>query len=376
MRGLNKNEEAGLLMKLREIQSKEEFPSLAAIAVQEDEMVWSGNVGYACLDPKEKASAFTTIYHLGSVTKLFTAVALIKLRDAGNLDLSDTLQKYLPQLTDLKKQAITLRQLVTHSSGLPLMPDNEKLNQMMQEFPPTLESLANAKFPTIDEVLAGLDDDVLVGEPGDQVSYSNLGFALLGHVIELVGKRPYATFIKEEILRPLKMAGTGFWEQLANTDYQEFLATCYLPFFDEPTVAPPAMKDAGAFVPAASLWASPFAMGQFIKLFTGASSDLLSKDSIDEMLTLDISTEAARYADSEENSGIGLGWFVSELSGHRVVEHGGADPSTAVHLAIIPEQKCGVFVATNSGQNPAAVAEASYAILSLLLNTTSQSPRG
>ena len=124
-----------------------------------------------------------------------------------------------------------------------------------------------------------------------------------------------------------------FWEELEG---QKNLAECYLPFFAEPTVAPPAMKRAGAFVPAAALCISPSEMAQFIKLFVGASPTLISKESIAEMVRLDGSTQAARYNGDSENGGIGLSWFISELKGHRVAEHGGADPSTATHLAIMP----------------------------------------
>lgn len=346
---------------LTQLIKDEQFPSATAVIVRGNEVVWQESVGVADIESERAASA-ETIYHLGSVTKLFTAVLLMQLETAGKLTLSDTLVKHLPAVSNSALHPITLQQLVSHTSGLPMMPPIPKMLKAMQTFPPTLESLRQMHFPDVDELLQSLDDVELQAEPGSEVAYSNLGVALLAFVLERVGERPYSQLLHENILNPLNMTSSGLWEEMENHPQ---LATCYLPFGDPPLAAPPEMKRIKAFVPTGGLCASASDMARFMSAFLREDGTLLPSDKKRQMVTAVQKTEDSRYTDQNVASGVGIGWFLSDFAGATLADHGGADPSTAAYLGIVPVHNIGLFLATNSGKNPAALGETGKNLLKI-----------
>ena len=145
-----------------------------------------------------------TIYEIGSVTKVFTGTVLAKLVNDGMVSLDDSVCLYLPrEVTNqlsASLQSITLRQLVTHTSGLPRLPNS---------------FLANIKDPTnpylnytAAEMYTALAEVTLLSEPGQSYEYSNFGMGLLGHLLSLKTSQPYESLVKEIICQPLSMADT------------------------------------------------------------------------------------------------------------------------------------------------------------------------
>ena len=124
----------------------EQLPAVSAVVVRGGEVIWQDSYGYADLETQRKADA-DTLYHVGSVTKIFTATMLIQLCERGQLALNDTVDRYLPELTAYPP--ITPQQLVSHTSGLPMMPPLPELVSIMQEFPPVVENLRKIQFPSI-----------------------------------------------------------------------------------------------------------------------------------------------------------------------------------------------------------------------------------
>ena len=127
----------------------ERLPSIAAAIVHDQELVWSGAVGMADIDADRPATS-STLYSICSISKLFTSVAVMQLRDEGHLDLRDPVQKHLP-FYDLEQQydestPVTVEGLLTHSAGLPRESDHPYWSG--PEYP----------FPTKDEVIARLSD--------------------------------------------------------------------------------------------------------------------------------------------------------------------------------------------------------------------------
>ncbi|MFM9910540.1 MAG: serine hydrolase domain-containing protein [Chitinophagaceae bacterium] len=176
------------------------FPGLAYGIIVDGKLIYSGNYGYTDIEKKIPVTS-SSLFRIASMSKSFTAMAILKLRDEGKLNLDDPAYLYLPALKNLKYPTadaplITIRHLLTHSAGFP--EDN----------------------PWGDRQLADTDKDLMefIGRqisfsnpPGIAYEYSNLGFALLGKIVTNVSGKRYQDYIKENIWLPLGMK-TSEWE--------------------------------------------------------------------------------------------------------------------------------------------------------------------
>ncbi len=184
----------------KDYAEKNHFPGLVYGIVVDGKLVHTGNIGYTDLDTKTPATS-KSAFRIASMTKSFTAMAILKLRDEGKLKLDDPASLYIPEMKNthyLTKDAapITIRNLLTHSAGFP--EDN----------------------PWGDRQLADSDEELLAiykkgvsfsTNPGTGYEYSNLGFATLGYIIKKVSGKTYEQYISENILKPLGMDHT-YWE--------------------------------------------------------------------------------------------------------------------------------------------------------------------
>ncbi len=179
---------------------KNHYPSLSFGIIAGGRLQYSASMGTANLETSEKASS-QTLYRIASMSKSFTALAILKLRDEGKLDLMDPVVNYLPEMekagrltTDAPE--ITLQHLLTMSAGFP------------EDNPWGDRQLDVSDEQLLDVLRQGLS---LSNVPGITYEYSNLGYALLGKVIHVVSGRTYQQYITEEILIPLGMNDTK-WE--------------------------------------------------------------------------------------------------------------------------------------------------------------------
>jgi len=173
-----------------EAQKAGRLPSLAAAVFRGDELVWSDAVGVADAEKKVEATPDTQ-YAVASITKTFTAVSVMQLRDAGRLDLEEPLSRYLPEAAH---GSPTLRRMLAHASGLQREPPGEVWE--------TLE------FPGEEELLGRLAEAEQVLPPRAAWHYSNLAYALLGHVVARVSGTPFRDYVQEQLLGPLDLTRT------------------------------------------------------------------------------------------------------------------------------------------------------------------------
>ena len=184
----------------QEYAEKNHFPGFTYGLVVDGQLVHTGSMGYTDVDKKTPATT-QSLFRVASMSKSFTAMAILQLRDAGRLSLDDRADTYIPELKNAKlltadSPPITLRHLLTHAAGFP--EDNpwgdrqlDITNEAFLKFLQRPLSFSNA--------------------PGVAYEYSNLGFALLGYIIEKVSGKPYQQYINENILMPLGMTHTK-WE--------------------------------------------------------------------------------------------------------------------------------------------------------------------
>ena len=139
----------------------------------------------------------TTKFRLGSITKQFTAMAVLILQERGKLSVTDKVKKYLPSAPKAWDD-ITIHHLLTHTAGIP----------NYTSFPDFMKTIRNQV--TLDELIAKFKDKPLEFKPGEKFKYSNSGYIVLGKIIEIASGQPYATFMKEAIFDPLEMHDTGY----------------------------------------------------------------------------------------------------------------------------------------------------------------------
>lgn len=178
---------------------KNHFPGYTFGIVLDGKLVYTGNGGYTDVAAKNPVTS-KSMFRIASMSKSFTAMAILKLRDAGKLRLDDPVEKYIPELKGqhLSKDApiITIRDLMTHSGGFP------------QDDPWGDRQLADSEEELIALIKKGLHFSTVTGL---QYEYSNLGFTMLGYIIHKVSGKPYSTYIAEEIWKPLGMSQAE-WE--------------------------------------------------------------------------------------------------------------------------------------------------------------------
>jgi CubicO group peptidase (beta-lactamase class C family) len=179
---------------------REHLPGFAYGVVLDGELVYAAGFGAANLERDLSASP-GTLFRIASMSKSFTAMAILQLRDAGKLRLDDPISRYLPEAGALKlltadAPAITIRHLLTHSAGFP--EDNPWGDRQLAES---------------DEMLRGLlaDGVPFSNATGVAYEYSNLGFALLGQIVQVVSSETLPSYTRREIFEPLGMRST-VWE--------------------------------------------------------------------------------------------------------------------------------------------------------------------
>lgn len=180
---------------------KAKIPGLFIVIVHDQDVLLAKGFGYADLEKKISADS-QTVYRTGSVTKVFTALMLMQLRDAGKLHLDDPIEKYLPEFKIKSRfpdpQPPTFLQAAAHYSGLPREPAMTHETQLTDEFPSTEEQLKSLKnvemlWPTM-----------------AQFAYSNFGYNIMGLALSRVARQPYDRYVASHILRPLGMNDSGF----------------------------------------------------------------------------------------------------------------------------------------------------------------------
>lgn len=278
-------------------QRTHRLPSVAAGLVRGGELVWSGAVG--TVDGRAEGAAVhgDTQFRMGSITKTFIAVAVMRLRDAGRLELSDRLGAHVPgsALDD-----VTIEQLLSHAGGV----QAESSSTWWERTP-------------------GGDWDALVGSgvgprfrSGRRFHYSNTGYAALGRLLEAVRERPWFEVVRDELLEPLGMTRTTLRPAGAAAQ-----GLAVHPFAD--VLLPEPEHDAGAMAPAGQLWTTVGDLSRWAALLGGQATDVLSAESLAEMV------EPHHVVDEPGQPWLGahgLGWQVWNDKGARSAGHGGSMP--------------------------------------------------
>jgi CubicO group peptidase (beta-lactamase class C family)/D-alanyl-D-alanine dipeptidase len=322
-----------------EVENKR-VPSVAVAIVGPEGVRWSGAWGKADAEGKVPATP-ETIYRAGSVSKLFTDVAVMKLVEQGKLNLDAPVSTYLPSFKPRNPFGgqITLRQLMTHRSGL------------VREAPRG-NYFDIAPKGQADSVLS-LNETSLVAAPGTITKYSNAGIAVVGEVVARVTGMPYEQAVATLVFRPLGMASSG----MTAAPFQGRIAYSEMAAFDGPRIpAPPIELGTPA---AGSLFTTLGDLGRFAQamLNRGKLPDgvLLKPATLDEMWRRQFPGDAS-------TRGYGIGFALSQVDGQRVVGHGGAIYGHVTDVLIMPDAGIAVVAFATVDSSNSAGKLADYAL--------------
>ncbi|HEY7327711.1 MAG TPA: serine hydrolase [Gemmataceae bacterium] len=335
----------------REMRQKR-LPALSISLVNDQKIVWARGFGFA--DPGAKVPATAdTIYRVGSVSKLFTDVAVMQLVERGILDLDAPVSDYLSDFKPSNPfdRPITLRQLMAHRSGLVCEPPTGNY------FDPSGPSLA--------KTVESLNKTQLVYPPGTKTKYSNAALATVGFVLEKTQRQPFARYLRRTLLDPLEMKHSSFEPDpaLLNNRANGVMWTYWGREFVAPTF------ELG-MAPAASLYTNALDLGRFVSvLFAGGKGghgQILKVDTLEQMWTV----QFVNKGDKEPKEGSGLGFYISEFEGRKSIGHNGAIYGFAAHLQALPKEKLGVVVCASRDAATGVVEHIAQVALQQLLSAS------
>jgi D-alanyl-D-alanine carboxypeptidase len=301
-------------------------PAVQIAVSRHGQIIYSGAFG---VTDKATATAATpqSVLRIGSITKQFTAAAILRLAERGALTLDDPIDKYVPEF-DTRGETITLRHLLTHTSGVP-----------RDWYSPTPPYPPIASVITREQSIKSLNAQPLAFTPGSWWSYSNAGYLLLGYAIESITGRPYADFIQSELALPLGLIDTGVCgtSNLPLPNGYAFMdAATSIPV---PSYHTSGMFSSGALCSTASdlvRWADRLAAGHAMLPASYAA----------------MTTPARLNNNALTTYGLGVG--VHRQLGHPAVLHDGAVLGFQSFLVYFSERDLAVAVNVNMWPGPAA----------------------
>ncbi|MBT29590.1 MAG: hypothetical protein CMO01_07995 [Thalassobius sp.] len=318
----------------------DQLPGLTAIVVEDQEVLWSGAVGLANVEEDIEAKA-STICSICSISKLFTSVAIMKLYDEGKLRLDDLVSDLLPayQLEQKFPESgpITVRTLLTHSSGLP------------REAAYPYWTGPDFPFPTKEQVDSGLKNQETLYPASTYFQYSNLGLTLLGEIVEAVSGMAYDDYVQQNILEPLGLTDTR--TELPEQLYGNELAYGYTSRLRDGSREKVNFFQAKGIKPAAGFSSNVLDLGKFaswqLRLRDTTTMEILKPSTLKYM-------QNVHWTDPNWETTWGLGFVVYKgANGNTWVGHGGSCPGYQTTLQIDLKNKRAFSVMINaSGTSP------------------------
>lgn len=306
---------------------QEAVPAAAVAVVHDQKILWEKGFGHADAEKKVPVSADTR-FSICSISKLFTGMAVMQLRDAGEIELDRPVSAYLPWYAEGEKgqEPATIRSMLSHVSGLPREAG--------------LPYWATREFPDPENIKSQTETLSAQSKPFEYFQYSNLAMVLLGEIVEAVSGLSYETYAQRRLLNPIGLKNTSpNWPRAL---YGGEFAAGFGPRAGNGTRKPFAYYDIGALTPAAGFSSSAadlarFASWQF-RVLEGTEADTLSASALREMQRIHWASP-----DRPEESW-GLGFRVFQHGGETLVGHDGGCPGFNSTFIMRPQDRIAIVM--------------------------------
>ncbi len=331
-----------------------QVPALSIALIDDQQIVWAEGFGFADPAHKDPATA-QTVYRVGSVSKLFTDIAIMQQVERGKLDLDASVTKYLPEFrpaNPFSDKPITLRELMSHRAGLLREPPvGNYFDPSQPGLQPTVRSMAGTS---------------LVYPPGERTKYSNGGIAVVGYALERQANQPFVQIVTDSVLKPMGMISSAFelTPEIQRHLAKGFIQTYHGRILDAPTFQL-------GMIPAGSLYSTVLDLGRFTSVLLAGGragqTQVIQPATLKEMLT-------RQFLDAKDTASFGLGFRLSSYDGQPLVGHGGAIYGFATELEALPEAKLGVVVIATLDSSNSLVSRIAHEALRMALAQHSQQP--
>jgi CubicO group peptidase (beta-lactamase class C family) len=315
--------------KIEQMMDENHLPSVAVVLIDDQDIIWQETLGFANLEAKIPADS-DTVYKLWSLAKVFTAIETMRLVDEGLADLDAPITDYLPDFSIQsrfpKTETITIRKILSHRSGLP----RNECHRI--EFGPVM----------LAELVDSLEDCHLAYPVGQHYKYSNIGFDLLGYLVEKIRDESFPNYMRDNLLLPVGMSNSAFLRSHIPDDSEDAFGYKYY----EGAYYPYEQSDIKS-LPSGNLYASADDMGKFVKfIFNKGKANgkqIINPDLFDEMF-------ATQDSNENDPQPMGLGWKTANVLGseYLVWHDGGPGEGIGGIVAMLPERKLGIVLISNS----------------------------
>ncbi|WP_346940683.1 serine hydrolase [uncultured Clostridium sp.] len=319
---------------INEYVNGEFVPGLSVGVVYNNEVIYTKGFGVKNVDTKESIDE-NSLFHMASVSKTFVATGIMQLVQQGKIHLDEYVIEYLPyfKLKDDRYKKITIRQLLTHISGMPDEDDYEWDKPQYDE-------------EALERYVRSISGRELMWEPGEKFAYSNIAYEILGNVIEKVSGMSFEKYMKENILNVVQMKESNFLKPLVS---KELLTSPHI--LDIKNGYGATVSEVfpynRAHGPSSTLCSNVVEMCNYaianMKVGKFKGNKILEAHSYLDLWRKYASTGWGGYT-----SEIGLAWFLGEYKGNKVRSHSGMDTGFRSNLIILPERGIAVVVMINS----------------------------
>ena len=327
-----------------------EIPALSITIIDENQVAWSKGYGEAS---PEVPTTSQTVYRVASVSKLFTALAVMQMVEDSLLSLDEPVTSWVPDFAPDKpyNTPITLRQLLSHRSGL------------VRE--PPVGHYFDDTSPTLSKTVESLNNTRLISEPTKRTKYSNAAVSLAGHILSQAAGMPFHEFVQSQLIKPMGLKNTSFAQR---EDLRNNLGKGYMWRYDTSDLTEAPVFELG-IGPAGNLYTTTEDLGIFIRTLFAIERDerpdLLSAKSLREMWTVQF---------SDDSSGFGIGFHVSDNNGQLRIGHAGMIYGYSTRVYALPGREIGVAVVANLDAVNSVVDRIAAYALDLVLASKSGNP--
>lgn len=304
---------------------KQKYPGAAVLAAQDGKVLYQNGYGYSDIGHRVRVTPETK-FRIGSISKQFTAAAILKLQEQNKLNVQDKLSKFIPDYP--RGDEVTLHHLLTHTSGIHSYTNKPDFMKTV-----TIEI-------TAEELVDSFRDDKFDFDPGEKQSYCNSGYFLLGYIVEKVSGKSLGDYLKETFFDPLDMKEAGIHRWNLVLDHE---ATGY--------------SYIGGKVQKAQNWDMSRAGGAGALYSTVGDLHRWNQAMFSGQVLKESSLKAA-FTPAKLNNGeiaagagsaeYGYGWAIEEIRGVKLISHGGGLHGFSSYLMRLPEKEFTVTVLANS----------------------------
>jgi CubicO group peptidase (beta-lactamase class C family) len=315
-----------------------DVPGASIVLFDQNSTTYTGTFGARTVDENHPTTT-DTLYGMGSVTKPFTALAVLQLANEGRLSPSDSVDEYVDHFAEVPGSPITIGDLLSHTSGMPALgPDRALLGQALGGAPAGVATERDRKRFLRDAGKFRATDE-------DRFFYSNTGYNILGRIIEAVDGRSFSAYLGEEIFGPLGMDRTTFDHATFTED--EDTATGYR--MEERGPTPSSLPFEELLDPSAGIVSSVAEMARFVRAMMRGGSLDGERVASSELVTRLQSQRVVRqtFVDGTER-GYGFGWMRQPLEDDEIIGHGGGIGVSSAYVGHLAETNCGVAIACNT----------------------------